>query len=125
MIACLLLSGNAYAGWFDKKIHIRDCYDPREYKNFKEFLKNNTNLEWRWEIDLEKDTAILSMIHQGELNMVKHFIKMKTDRYIIVSDGKTADVQFDLKNEVYITEEAQKFVDLGMPRKILLKCKFK
>ena len=36
MVLGLLLSGNAYAGWFDKdKIIVKECYDPKIFlKNF-------------------------------------------------------------------------------------------
>ena len=124
----LLLSGNAFAGWFDKdKIKVTNCYDPKEHKNFKQRVRESGDMNWAWEIDLKRDTAILSFNPpNGKLQLIRHNIKIKTDRYIIVSDGKLPDVQFDLKNEVYISEHSQSVVDaLGeSKRNILLQCKF-
>ena len=124
----LLLSGNTYAGWFDKdKIKVTNCYDPKKHKNFKQKVRESSDMNWAWEIDLKRDTAILSFNPpNGKLQLIRHNIKIKTDRYIIVSDGKLPDVQFDLKNEVYISEHSQSVVDaLGeSKRNILLQCKF-
>ena len=117
----LFLSSNAYAGWFDKKIEVKECYDPKEYKNYKQVPKSQGR-DWSWEIDLEKDTAILSFILWGELNMKKHIIKMKTDKYIIATDNETADVQFDLKNELYMSKYFNPVTNKNEP--IILKCNF-
>ena len=128
IVLSLLFSGVAFAGWFDKdKIKVTNCYDPKEYKNYKQDVKANGSQDWAWEIDLKRDTAILSFtLPNGQLKLVKHTIKIKTDRYIIVTDGKTPDVQFDLKNEVYISENTQSIVDIlgESKRNILLQCKF-
>ena len=127
----LLLSGNVYAGWLDKdKIKVEDCYDPKKYKNIKQKIREAGDMEWAWEIDLKRDTAILSFTtYDGKLQLIKHKIKIKTDRYIIASSGQrdSADVQFDLKNEVYISEHSQSVVDaLGEShRRVLLQCNFK
>ena len=124
----LFLSSNAFAGWFDKdKIKVTNCYDPKEHKNFKQRVRESGDMNWAWEIDLKRDTAILSLTPpNGKLQLVKHTIKIKTDRYIIATDGKTPDVQFDLKNEVYISENTQSIVDIlgESKRNILLQCKF-
>ena len=126
----LLLSGNAYAGWFDKdKIKVTNCYDPKKHKNFKQKVRESSDMNWAWEIDLKRDTAILSFTrYDGKLQLIKHTIKIKTDRYIIASTGQqdSADVQFDLKNEVYISEHSQSVVDaLGEShRQVLLQCNF-
>ena len=128
IVLSLLFSGVAFAGWFDKdKIKVTNCYDPKEHKNFKQRVRESSNMNWAWEIDLKRDTAILSFtLPNGQLKLVKHTIKIKTDRYIIVTDGKTPDVQFDLKNEVYISENTQSIVDIlgENKRDILLQCKF-
>jgi len=128
IVLSLLLSGNAFAGWFDKdKIKVTNCYDPKKHKNFKQRVRESGDMNWAWEIDLKRDTAILSFNPpNGKLQLIRHNIKIKTDRYIIVSDGKLPDVQFDLKNEVYISEHSQSVVDaLGeSKRNILLQCKF-
>ena len=128
MVLSLFLGGNAFAGWFDKdKIKVTNCYDPKKHKNFKQRVRESGDLNWAWEIDLKRDTAILSFNPpNGKLQLIRHNIKIKTDRYIIVSDGKLPDVQFDLKNEVYISEHSQSVVDaLGeSKRNIFLQCKF-
>ena len=128
MVLSLFLGGNAFAGWFDKdKIKVTNCYDPKKHKNFKQRVRESGDMNWAWEIDLKRDTAILSFNPpNGKLQLIRHNIKIKTDRYIIVSDGKLPDVQFDLKNEVYISEHSQSVVDaLGeSKRNIFLQCKF-
>mgnify|MGYP006876901123 CR=1 FL=1 len=129
MTLSLILSGNSYAGWFDKdKIKVTDCYDPKKYNSFKQQVKDKGKYDWSWEIDLKKDTAILSFITpDGKLSLVKHIVKIKTDRYIIASDGQTPDVQFDLKNEVYISENTQATVDIfgESSRHVMRQCNFK
>ena len=121
----LLLSGNAYAGWFDKKIKVSKCYDPKKYNSYKHLVKEEGPWDWNWEIDLEKGTAILSYIMpDNQLVMTKHVIKMQTDRYIIATDNKTPDVQFDLKNEVYISQHTPRIAEIVGYKNVMLKCKF-
>jgi len=98
----LLIFNNSQAGWFDKKIKVKKCYDTSEFSSWKKQVEEYGDTKWEWEIDLEANTATLSFYSSNRLNMYKHFIKMKTDRYIIASDNKSPDVQFDLKNELYI-----------------------
>ena len=125
IILGLLLSSNAYAGWFNKdKITIKDCYDPKLYKNYKERVAD-AGLLWEWELNLKKDEAVqTTMDRDGKVRVTKTFIKAKTDRYIIVNDhtGTGGDFQFDLENEVYMST----YKIEGMEEKdILLKCNFK
>ena len=128
IVLSLLFSGVAFAGWFDKdKIKVTNCYNPKEYKNYKQDVKANGSQDWAWEIDLKRDTAILSFtLPDGQLKLVKHTIKIKSYIYIIVTDGKTPDVQFDLKNEIYISENTRSIVDIlgENKRDILSQCKF-
>ena len=106
LIACLLLSGNAYAGWFDKdKITVTECWDPSKYKNYKEDNKDSKRqgvTKWEWELNLKEKIAYRIMEKKGKLTIDQFKIKASTDDYIIVHDP-TGDVQFDLKNEAYIT----------------------
>ena len=106
LIACLLLSGNAYAGWFDKdKITVTKCWDPSKYKNYKEDNKDSKRqgvTKWEWELNLKEKIAYRIMEKKGKLTIDQFKIKASTDDYIIVHDP-TGDVQFDLKNEAYIT----------------------
>jgi len=120
----LILSQNTFAGWFDKKIKVSKCYDPKKYNSYKHLVKEEGPLDWNWEIDLEKGTAILSFISSGKLNIIKHNIKIQTDRYIIASDNKTPDVQFDLKNEVYISEHSPNIAEALGYKDVMLQCKF-
>ena len=102
IIVTLLFSSHTYAGWFDKKIKVKKCYDTSEFSSWKKQVEEYGDTKWEWEIDLEANTATLSFYSSNRLHMYKHFIKMKTDRYIIASDNKSPDVQFDLKHELYI-----------------------
>ena len=97
----LLIFNSSQAGWFDKKIKVTRCYDSSEFNSWRKQVEEYGDKKWEWEIDLEANTATLSFI-DNRLRMYKHFIKMKTDKYIIASDNKSPDVQFDLKNELYI-----------------------
>ena len=59
-----------------------------------------------------------------EIYITKHVIKMQTDRYIIATDNKTPDVQFDLKNEVYISQHTPRIAEIVGYKNVMLKCKF-
>ena len=98
----LLIFNNSQAGWFDKKIKVKKCYDTSEFSSWKKQVEEYGDTKWEWEIDLEANTATLSFYLDGRLNMYKHLIKIKTDKYIVASDNKSPDVQFDIKNEIYI-----------------------
>ena len=104
IVLSLLLSSNSYAGWFDKdKIKVTKCYDPRDAKNYKEYKKlSGVAKKFEWELKLKEKIAIRIIESNGQLKIDKFKIKIVTDDYIIVSDP-TGDVQFDLKNEAYLT----------------------
>ena len=106
VVVSLLLNGNAYAGWFDKdKITVTKCWDPSKYKNYKEDNKDSKRqgvTKWEWELNLKEKIAYRIMEKKGKLTIDQFKIKASTDDYIIVHDP-TGDVQFDLKNEAYIT----------------------
>ena len=114
------MSGYAYAGWFDKdKIIVKECYDSKNYKNFKTFKKNkNTRDADKFEIEINLKEKIVYRILEkdGELRIDQFPIKIKTNYYIIAHDP-TGDLQFDLKNEAYITSVGD--------YKIQMLCKFK
>ena len=94
----LLIFNNSQAGWFDKKIKIKNCYDHKKFKNFKEAKRAGATDDSFWEIDIENDKAVLSFMSSttNRRTLINHIIKAKTDDYIIVSDNKTPDVHFDL-----------------------------
>ena len=94
-----LFSSLSFAGWFDKKIKIKNCYDHKKFKNFKEAKEAATTNDAFWEIDIENDKAVLSYMGSNRRTLINHVIKAKTDDYIIVSDNKLPDVHFDLKNK--------------------------
>jgi len=105
----LLLSGSAYAGWFDKdKIKVTKCYDRSQYSSFKSQQNDpiNSNMtKWEWELNLKNKKAIRTVILNGELSLDQFVISIITDNYIIVkNNGYGGDFQFDLKNEVYIAK---------------------
>ena len=124
----LLLSGNAYAGWFDKdKIKATKCYNISVHNSYKEKLKSIENqkkngsplilTKWEWELNLKEKIAYRTTILNGKLNIAQFKIKISTDEYIIASDS-TGDTQFDLKNEVVIIPP-----EYGEPSEIV-QCKF-
>ena len=126
IVISLLMTSKLFAGWFDKnKIKVSECYDPKKYNSYKELVKKEGHWEWNWEIDLKKETAILTYVVSGKLNIVKHIIKIKTVRYIIATDNKTPDVQFDLKNEVYISEHSPNIAKVLGVKDVMLQCNFK
>ncbi len=93
-----LFSSLSYAGWFDKKIKIKNCYDHKKFKNFKEAKRAKATNDDFWEIDIENDKAVLSYMGLNRRVLENHVIKAKTEDYIIVTDNKLPDVHFDLKN---------------------------
>jgi len=95
----LLIFNNSQAGWFDKKIKVENCFDPKKFKNFKEAKRAGAIADGFWEIDIENDKAVLSNMGSNRRTLENHVIKAKTDDYIIVSDNKLPDVHFDLKNK--------------------------
>ena len=109
IVLSLLLSGNTYAGWFDKdKIKVTKCYDRSQYSSFKSQQNdpvNSTTTKWEWELNLKNKKAIRTVILNGELSLDQFVISIITDNYIIAkNNGYGGDYQFDLKNEVYITK---------------------
>ena len=94
----LLIFNSSQAGWFDKKIEIKNCYDHKKFKNFKEAKRAGTTNDTFWELDIENDKAVLSYMSLNRRTLENHTIKAKTDDYIIVGDNKLPDVHFDLKN---------------------------
>ena len=129
LVLGLLLSGNVYAGWFDKdKIKVTKCYDASEFNSYKEKLKDLENkkrtgyplimTKWEWELNLKEKMAYRTVIMNGELRIDRFSIKAATEDYIIVHDP-TGDAQFDLKNEGIVIADNV----LGSYTK--LQCKFK
>ena len=46
IVLSLLLSGNTYAGWFDKdKITVKKCYNPTKANNYKAYKKQASQLD--------------------------------------------------------------------------------
>tara|TARA_B110000003_G_scaffold176722_1_gene176191 strand:+ start:146 stop:559 length:414 start_codon:yes stop_codon:yes gene_type:complete len=111
----LLLSGNAYAGWFDKdKIKITKCYNLNNYNSYKDVLKDREHkkktsfpflvTKWEWELNLKEKIAYRTVIINNELSINQFKIKIATDDYIIAHDPE-GDVQFDLKNQIIIASD--------------------
>ena len=123
LVTCLLLSGNAFAGWFDKdKIKVTKCWDRAQYSSFKDQQNDSANShmsKWEWELNLKNNKAIRTVIIDGQLSLDQFIISIITDDYIIVKNNGyvDGDYQFDRQNEVYITS-------LGNST-IKLKCKFR
>ena len=42
----LILSQNTFAGWFDKKIKVSKCYDPKKYNSYKHLVKEEGPLQF-------------------------------------------------------------------------------
>ena len=101
----LLLSGNAYAGWFDKDIIlVTKCYAYPDFKNYKEHRKYNLKhgmTRYEWEINLKEKIAYKIVEMNGQLHIDQYKIKIKTKSYIVAHDPK-GDFRFDLKNEAII-----------------------
>ena len=109
LIACLLLSGNAYAGLFDKdKIKVTKCWDPTTFNNYKAQEKEDIIsgiTKWEWQLNLKTKIAIRTTIINGQLSLDQFLIGIITDDYIIVKNTSMVgdDIQFDLQNKAYIT----------------------
>jgi len=105
----ILLSCNAFAGWFDKDIiKVTKCWDPVKYKNYKQDRAEGIRQgmkKWEWELNLKEKIAYRIMNIDGQLQIDQFKIKISTKDYIIAHDP-TGDVQFDLENEGYITSIA-------------------
>ena len=114
----LLLSSNSYAGWFDKdKIIVKECYDPKIAKNFKTYKKSSKSADrFEFELNLKEKIVYRILEMDGQLKIDQFPIKIQTNDYIIGHDP-TGDLQFDLKNKVYITSVGS--------YKIQMHCKFK
>tara|TARA_B100000787_G_scaffold123209_1_gene92705 strand:- start:257 stop:634 length:378 start_codon:yes stop_codon:yes gene_type:complete len=103
----LLLSSNAFAGWFDKdKIKVTNCYDPSKFNNYKSSKKidiKNGFTKWEWELNLKEKIAYHITEKNGQLGIDKSPIKIVTDDYIIATNTIiNKDFQFDLNNEAYL-----------------------
>ena len=108
LVAGLLLSGNAYAGWLDKDIiKVTKCWDPTEADNYKAYKKQRSKKaakKWEWELNLKEKIAYRIMVLDGQLKIDQFKIKVSTKSYIIAHDPSgEGDFQFDLENEAYIT----------------------
>jgi len=112
LVLGLLLSGNAYAGWFDKDIiKVTKCWNPAEYKNYNEDNAESIRsgfTKWEWELNLKEKIAYHIIEDRGELKIDQFKIKISTKDYIIVHDptGYWDDVQFDLNKKSYITSSS-------------------
>ena len=92
----------AHAGWFDKKIKVTKCYRSNFiFKSYKD-MKSQSLLEPELtaEIDLKKETVIVTSVWDGKLTISKHPILAATDDYITtVPDPLWGTWVFDLKKE--------------------------
>ena len=107
----LILSGNAYAGWFDKdKIKVTSCYETSKFKSYKAAKKTGKFYKkWEWELNLKDKIAYhITVKKSGDpLEIEQHKIKIITDQYIIVSGANGFDYQFDSNNQAYIVHGVQ------------------
>ena len=107
----LILSGNAYAGWFDKdKIKVTSCYETSKFKSYKAAKKTGKFYKkWEWELNLKDKIAYhITVKNSGDpLEIEQHKIKIITDQYIIVSNANGFDHQFDSNNQAYIVHGIQ------------------
>ena len=116
LVISLLLSSNAYAGWFDKdKIKITKCLGEgiKNWKEQKKWNIKNGITKYQWELNLKDNMAILMVVENGKLSLDRLPIIVKTDDYIIaknngrgssfVGGSSGGDYQFDLQNEVITT----------------------
>ena len=105
-ILSMLLSSNAFAGWFDKDIiKVTKCWNPAEYKNYNEDNAESIRsgfTKWEWELNLKEKIAYRIIEDRGQLKIDQFKIKISTKDYIIAHDP-TGDVQFDLNKKSYVT----------------------
>ena len=98
----MLLSSNAFAGWFDKDIiKVTKCYAYPDYKNYKEHAKAEHKhglTKYEWELNLKEKIAYKIIEINGQLRIDQFKIKIRTENYIIAHDP-SGDFRFDLKNE--------------------------
>ncbi len=102
IVLTLILISNANAGLFSSKIKIKDCFRTEMgWKSFED-MKGSGLLEpvLSAEIDLKKETVVVTSIMDNKVTMSKHFILAKTDEYIsTVQDPIWGSWLFDLKRK--------------------------
>ena len=70
---------SAQAGWFDNKIEVRKCYDPKEWGSHEQYIDSErnrrilgnplTSLRWDWDLDLKKKKALRIVEMNGEISL--------------------------------------------------------
>ena len=111
----LMMVVSAQAGWFDDKIKVRKCYDPKSYDNFEQYheIEVNSRIQgdpfaatrWDWDLDLKKKKALRITEVGGKLQM-KELNLLDSDNFVIVNYSDGSNVVFDKKNETVKTSAA-------------------
>ena len=80
----LMMVVSAQAGWFDDKIKVRKCYDPKSYDNFEQYHEFEVDsriqgdpfamTKWDWDLDLKNKKALRITEVGGKL-MMKEYIE--------------------------------------------------
>ena len=109
----ILLTVSAQAGWFDNKIEVRKCYDPKKWDNFKQYHEIQVNkrimgdptalTRWDWDLDLKKNKAVQIFEIGGKLRMKEHNI-LKSDNLVTLKQQSGDTTVFDLKKETVFTD---------------------
>ena len=106
---------SAQAGWFDGKIKVRKCYDPKEWGSHEQYIdyeKNRriqgnpfTSLRWDWDLDLKKKKALRIVEMNGDITM-KEFNLLASGDLITVKQSSKNTVTFNKDTEtVHIVEK--------------------
>ena len=111
----LMMVVSAQAGWFDDKIKVRKCYDPKSYDNFEQYHEFEVDsriqgdpfamTKWDWDLDLKNKKALRITEVGGKL-MMKELNLLDSDNFVIVNYSDGSNVVFDKKKETVKTSAA-------------------
>ena len=99
---------SAQAGWFDNKIEVRKCYDPKEWGSHEQYIDSErnrrilgnpmTSLRWDWDLDLKKKKALRIVEINGEISM-DEFNLLVSGNLITVKQTSKNTATFDKDKE--------------------------
>ena len=99
---------SAQSGWFDSKIEVRECYDPKEFRSFEQFIDHQINrriqgapltlTRWDWDLDLKKKKALRITEINNEVNMEEFNLLVSGNLITVKQDSKNTTT-FDKKKE--------------------------
>ena len=99
---------SAQAGWFDNKIEVRECYNPKEFGSFEQYIDHEINrriqgaqvtlTRWDWDLDLKKKKALRITEINNEVDMVEFNLLVSGNLITVKQDSKTTTT-FDKKKE--------------------------